>query len=1353
MQKRRRRVIAGNQGIKVGPRAFAIFKKLHGKVYQLKIIGRDEAQYLYNLKTKRKKQYEKAKEIEVLVAKPVTLTGLYEECEDENTMLIVDGNIDEEGVLHSEGEEKDDLLWLESKIVDAIFYSEKITKITVNHKASEVVFEPTRSFYLSPYSYEENEFYSYALENAEAVKASTGLKEFIVDENCINYSSEGAGLYNKEETELIHYGSGEDTFEIKSTITNIKPVSVAFRDSLVTIEIPEENKNLNIEKYAFLYCEKLETLKVPKTVTQVGDKAFEGCPVKTLHLASNTKHNPSNLDGWSFWFKDTLEYLEIYDNEISGIVEQEYNSCHELKDVILYDNINYLGRSCFENCIKIENMTLGHNFEFYGENVFKDAFSRIIDDEHKIECSEFDDNYHTYYYKENDIYLSIDNVNSTYKFNQQKNLHETLYLPIGTGILNLYNVPLNSPRGSSSDNQGLGWYAGLKCSYLNILNILGSNLGYIPEKCFYYSPMKIVNIYNIEELEIRRYAFLCCYNLEFFNFEPVTKIGINAFLDCISLKNSSLLIEGLIFNEKLKEINRKSFYNCYSVENIYIPKNVEILDNVTPEFATFGYCLGIKHVLYNSAKNRRNENPNTQIPTCYMFYKAGNNEFQLTENYNSDIHEYYYYENKVYNLITIYNETEFNRQKFNHTNLYILISKEIPDEPNVILEIGNDVVDIPTGAFYHFNFNNVLFIPDNIYGIGTSSFENSGMTGLIFSNTFETNEYVPSMISNDTDTARKDRYRIQSSAFAKTTNLNFVCLSENMLVLPTSMFRYSSLAKIQAGNTASSENGNLTHIQQVGKYCFSNCQNLKEIIFGDFPNLYEECFSNCYNLTNIEIRGNNYFDEYEEVFTYDSSILKYYILENECYTWILCEWSSAFDEALIRFGHLYKRIASNKLFENSFLNSGLYVAENDETVKVTYSNNATMSYGLSCFNGSYITEIDFGPVKSISYRGKYSQAYIYDDGILYNFPKLKKMTSNNITCIPYYAFNDSDYYSRESSYCPELEELVFNNVKEISWYAFAKSKKLKTINLPKLERTAGLCFADCISLKTINLPEFIEDQDGCFSGCTALTTVNIPKIEKLDGTFIDCINLSAITISSTPRVLKILGSAFSNCQSLPENFFNSTLASIFLSDSSIEVSSFENCIQFKDMTLPNNFKIISRNNVYYPTNRTAHTYLYYNLFRYDNIEHLYSNNSNYISSGNCIIAYDITTHSYRNYDHSSQNYTDVENAVIMGSANSVIPTSGVSVIASDAFIGNQVISEIKIPFNINKIYYGAFRDCINLSAVYLYQLTNISPYAFEGCTSLNTVYYDSSLGTPADFKIRINSDGNSTILNATWIAI
>ena len=1351
--------MAGNQGIRVGPKAFAIFKKLHDRVYQLKIIGKGEAQYLFKLKTKRKKQYANAEEIEVLVAKPVTLTGFYEESQEENAILMVDGTIDNDGVLHSEGEIISNIMWLEGKLADSIFNSEKITKIELSDKFADGEINIARAFYISEFGYNEQGF---NIDNVNEIPLNK-LKKIIIDDNVENFSTDlnGYGLYGKgtsyTSSGLLYYCAGLNTFEINSK-PEIYPLAVAFRGTIESIEIP--NTVMNIFKWAFYNCYGLKTLRVPQTVLYVGNEVFKLCPVETLYLACSEHHNASSIDSWGNWFKETLKYLEIYGREISDICAEEFKDCTELVTVRLRDNVMHVGDNAFENCVKIELMTtVGTR---YYQDTFKNCFARIINDENNIECEEYNSNFTEYYYKENNEYIAI-NIENQEDFEYFKNLYNILYLPQGIGIIRFFNLPVTEVGLNNSYADVIEIYPptrtyeiatnSFKESLIRIVSIYWSYPNYkttsiIKEKAFYkckyLTNFNFITDDTVESLTIENNVFNGCENLIFIDLSAAISVDYQAFENCFNISEAN-------FN-KLVFLGYNAFKNCVSLQTVVIPQTLESASSNTYESnnAPFLNCSNINNVTYNAIDlHNANSSSSENYRSVYLFYNAGNNSSLI---------------------------------------------------------IDNNVISLPNYVFSHFNFISPIEFSENIKSIGGYSFEYSNIPSVIFDDGFKTGiqiRYIITLNPNNWQSNRTQTVTIQGISQLEPTytilveksyypsnytNVRFVertgddfkfrCTNTNV---PTSeiYFIVSLISKeYNLGNGVFNNCGNLTDvtlgasmkeltismfendpieildlkgIETIDSYCFNGCENISKITFGVQPLIDTDALNNLVNVSEININGNPWcYDWMFQPVTKYNSTISYYYKENNIYFSTTGIYSQS---AIDNFGQpLYAKIlntitgfGANWNYYGNIQNAGKNVAENGGIVKLKFSGNATVDY-QRFYRGSYITEIDFGTILSLTTTEKHGvESYYNGAACSLNLPKLKKVESEYIEVIPEYFFfgrynEDGSLHGLGYSYCPLLEEAKFSAVKLIKKYAFTCCYNLKSskLTIGTVEILSEHSFGYCTSLINLTLDN-LKTASSAFCYCTNLQSVSIKKFESLYETFYYCTSLSSVTTSNN-ETKKIIGSeTFSHCYSLPDSAFNNLKFSYTSNDRSyIYVYAFPSCTSFAEITLPNNFEINStasdhyNGNIHYGQNSDPYAYWeyyeydYYNIFGEEsNITTLKSNNSRYFTvtgSSNCIIS---VQHAYINYHyHNSSTGNpssydrgyDARNSpgIIMGCANCTIPDDSIKY-KTQKYIGlgcEYTFNELRAKYGT---IYKAYWDAQQQQTVYVEvtsqsQLDSYYPY-------------------------------------------
>ena len=110
----------------------------------------------------------------------------------------------------------------------------------------------------------------------------------------------------------------------------------------------------------FAHCEKLKSVRFGSHISQTGDGTFYGCEaLEEVHI--------SDVDAWAQMQFNTetsnpLTYAgKLYINDI------------ELTDLVISDNVSYIGEHAFENCTSIKNISIGKNVHSIGNTTFLNA--------------------------------------------------------------------------------------------------------------------------------------------------------------------------------------------------------------------------------------------------------------------------------------------------------------------------------------------------------------------------------------------------------------------------------------------------------------------------------------------------------------------------------------------------------------------------------------------------------------------------------------------------------------------------------------------------------------------------------------------------------------------------------------------------------------------------------------------------------------------------------------------------------------------------------------------------------------------------------------------------------------------
>ena len=155
------------------------------------------------------------------------------------------------------------------------------------------------------------------------------LQRIWVESGNENYCSDGQGaLYNKDKTVLIAVPGASEAFEIPETVTRI-------------------------EKFAFNSCVNLTQIKIPESVSTIGENAFAGCA--------------------------KLESVEIPGN-VTSVESGCFMSCRNLTRVILPEGVRTIEDNAFARCENLTAITIAGSvteimgYAFYGCGKLADVY-------------------------------------------------------------------------------------------------------------------------------------------------------------------------------------------------------------------------------------------------------------------------------------------------------------------------------------------------------------------------------------------------------------------------------------------------------------------------------------------------------------------------------------------------------------------------------------------------------------------------------------------------------------------------------------------------------------------------------------------------------------------------------------------------------------------------------------------------------------------------------------------------------------------------------------------------------------------------------------------------------------------
>lgn len=362
-----------------------------------------------------------------------------------------------------------------------------------------------------------------------------------------------------------------------------------------------------------------------------------------------------------------------------------------------------------------------------------------------------------------------------------------------------------------------------------------------------------------------------------------------------------------------------------------------------------------------------------------------------------------------------------------------------------------------------------------------------------------------------------------------------------------------------------------------------------------------------------------------------------------------------------------------------------YAFSSSSLESVTFTEGLT-KIGMFAFNACNITTLSFP--KSLKTIG--SQAF---------------MTNSNLTSITFSEGLES-IGEKAFMWCEQLTSVSLpESVISMSSSCFSSCWKLKSIKFPKnLTKIPESCFWNCYDLTDVTLPENVVSLgNSCFSGCTSLKSFTFKNsiTEIGDKIFENCNTDLIISNFPTPNLASIGNGAFKGMTAIKTLIFPETLKSIgreafdnclnltsveFKSgDIQIEGGAFNNCVNVKEVRVPNLENWLTIKFGEYVTNSEDYT-------KHKNL----ISNPNYYANNLLINGEELS-----GVFLFPEEWTSVPNYILAGckEITDVIIPQNVKTIGNCAFAGCNKIKTIVLPENTNEVNNFAFVNCEGLERI------------------------------------------------------
>jgi hypothetical protein len=325
-------------------------------------------------------------------------------------------------------------------------------------------------------------------------------------------------------------------------VKRIEEYAFANNGKLKVVTLPEGLETIGLR--AFVLCIKLKSVRIPASVTDIGNSAFLYTNLSEISVDSaNSVYK--TVDGVLFHLpSDTLHTYPAAKKEVEysvpsstlSIESGAFSYCKDLKKVILPDSLNKIGESAFNGCSALTSLDIPAGVLFIGTGAFQATGLSAFKVAEKNPA-----------YEQRDGVL-FDLANRTlHTFPTNKFARE-------------YRIP--------GDIQGIMPYAFADCVGLERL-IYPEGM----KNTFYaafYNTLGLRDVVLPESIEtIDLYSFYDCKNLKSVNIPSrVTSIGYCAFAGCKSLIEFAL-------PEGVKQIGGSAFSGCSSLKRLSLPESLE----------------------------------------------------------------------------------------------------------------------------------------------------------------------------------------------------------------------------------------------------------------------------------------------------------------------------------------------------------------------------------------------------------------------------------------------------------------------------------------------------------------------------------------------------------------------------------------------------------------------------------------------------------------------------------------------------------------------------------------------------------------------------------------------------------
>lgn len=332
------------------------------------------------------------------------------------------------------------------------------------------------------------------------------------------------------------------------------------------IVLPESLTTLNY--HSFRGCDRLETVYIPQSVTEIEENAF----ADSYNLTGVNLGGVKRIDDSMFENRKQLQFVNM--NKVEAIGKNAFSRCLNLQEIVIPDTTKSIGTRAFYKCIKAQEITLGSGITSIAENAFDDiAYCEKITVNSNLLAQTTKGAF-------NEIGTSTLGVDLIYG-NNVENADFSAFC--NTKVI---NINLGANVKSISNTQYLPYAKTIKANSSNKTFFVNNNCLYDNTNKFVYAPaMEDKVVIKDGTTAIGDYALYGSSMVGVSVPTTVKSIGSFAFANSKSLKN-------LDINKGTTYIGNNAFENCTALRSFYAPSTLTTIGD-----AAFKNCNKIASVI------------------------------------------------------------------------------------------------------------------------------------------------------------------------------------------------------------------------------------------------------------------------------------------------------------------------------------------------------------------------------------------------------------------------------------------------------------------------------------------------------------------------------------------------------------------------------------------------------------------------------------------------------------------------------------------------------------------------------------------------------------------------------------